>query len=110
MSKLALVAALFAVGGCSFGARGYRAARSAECSTSAAPPAIDTAIAVAGAATWGYAMTQDPGEPGSSDGTRSALLGTGALAAIVFTTAAISGYTWRAECRAPSVPATASLE
>ena len=52
-------------------------------------------------------LTDDP--DGSN---RSTLLGAGSLGAIVFTTAAIAGYTWAAECRAPqSAPtATAAIE
>lgn len=106
MTKAMLVALALA-GGCSWGAQGYRAARSQPCSGSRVAPIADTALAVAGVGAIGAGLSQGlADEPGSN---RSTVVGGGALGAIVFGAAAISGYTWDADCRrAPREPVLAA--
>jgi protein-S-isoprenylcysteine O-methyltransferase Ste14 len=98
MKTIMMLVLAATVAGCSWGARGVRAAASKPCSTSRAWPAVDTALAVAGAGAVGYGFSQGLRDP-DPDSNRSAIIGAGVVTAIVFSAAAISGYTWAADCR-----------
>jgi hypothetical protein len=90
-----------AAGGCSWGARGYRAvaSTSTQCSSSRAAPIVDTALAVAGAAAVGYGFSDGFLDDSGADDNRSKIVGAGFLGALVFGASAISGYTWAGDCR-----------
>lgn len=107
-TMLAVLVAAVAAGGCSWGAQAHRAGASKECSRSRWAPIADTAAAAAGVTSFAYGMLIEP-PPSDPESRRTAFIGPGSAAALVFTAAAISGYTWANECRrAPSDVARAA--
>jgi hypothetical protein len=93
MTKILALILAVAVGGCSWGARAVRAVASKPCSPSRVWPAIDAAVAVAGAGAVGYGLSA--GDERELDSQTTIIF----LGAVVFSAAAISSYVRATDCR-----------